>query len=115
MHYEYDAELVKVVDGDTVDLNLDLGFYMRASLRFRIVGMDTPELRGGTPETKAAAKVARDYVYDKLSKASRITVRTSKADSFGRWLADLTYYDETFSHNLGKEMIDLGLAVVWTK
>jgi micrococcal nuclease len=113
MQYDYNATIRRVVDGDTVDLNVDLGFYMTAALRFRVLGVDTPELRGGTDETKAKAKLAKAFVEEKLFSATRIRVVTKKADSFGRWLGDVTYYSphDNFSHNLAKELIEAGHGV----
>jgi micrococcal nuclease len=89
--YEYKATLRRVVDGDTVDFDVDLGFYMTAALRFRILGVDTPELRGGTSTTKAKAKISRAFVEEQLERATAIRIYTEKADSFGRWLARVEY------------------------
>lgn len=114
--YQYKATLRKVVDGDTVDLNVDLGFYMTAALRFRLLGVDTPELRGGTDETKAKAKEAKAFVEKELGGATEILIRTKKADSFGRWLAELEYYvpgraGQTEWKDLSKELVKAGLGV----
>lgn len=98
--YQYKAKLRRVVDGDTVDLDVDLGFYMTAALRFRILGVDTPELRGGTPETKAAAKEAKAFVQAELGNAISIMATTEKADSFGRWLARVSYWKDDLDHGL---------------
>jgi len=115
--YEYAAELIKVVDGDTVDLRIDLGFYMSAALRFRLLGVDTPELRGGTDETKAKARVAKDFVLARLEAADQIRATTYKADSFGRWLADVEYLppgsDAWLSMSL--RLIDEGMGVARDK
>lgn len=88
--YQYSATLNRVVDGDTIDLEVDLGFHLKASLRFRLMGVDTPELRGGTPESKARARAARSRV-DYLLRGHKLTIQTYKADSFGRWLATVYY------------------------
>jgi micrococcal nuclease len=109
--YRYRAELIRVVDGDTVDLKVDLGFYLSAALRFRVLGLDTPELRGGTPETKAKARRAKEFVLDLLSSAAAIYIKTEKADSFGRWLAEVQYSpDGEIFYSLATRVIkaDLG-------
>lgn len=97
MTYDYAVtEVARVVDGDTVDLRIDLGFHMGALLRFRILGLDTPER--GQPGWAEATQTARDWLAGRTLRAS-----TSKADSFGRWLADV--YDPTTAENLAKHVI----------
>lgn len=114
--YQYEATLRKVVDGDTVDLDVDLGFYMTAALRFRVLGVNTPELRGGTDETKAKAREAKAFVESELAKAQTIFISTMKADSFGRWLADIEYATiKDGLLNLTDELIKNGHGEPYTK
>jgi micrococcal nuclease len=116
--YQYKAALRRVVDGDTVDLNVDLGFYMTAALRFRILGVDTPELRGGTDESKAKAREAKAFVEKELGCATYLMVTTEKADSFGRWLARLSYWkgdDPSEGFDLTAELIKNGHGVARSK
>lgn len=93
--YEYRACPQRVVDGDTIDLLVDMGFHMTATLRFRVLGIDTPEIRRGTDEEKVAGQAAKARVEELMKHAVEekglwpIRVRTEKADSFGRWLADI--------------------------
>lgn len=93
--YEYRACPNRVVDGDTIDLLVDVGFYMTATLRFRVLGIDTPELRRGTAEQKVAGKAAKVRVEELMKEALEysgpwpLRIRTEKADSFGRWLATI--------------------------
>lgn len=93
--YEYKASVKRVVDGDTIDMVVDMGFYMTATLRFRVLGINTPELRRGTPAEKAKGREAKDRVWDLCEEARihkgdySIVIRTEKADSFGRWLAEV--------------------------
>lgn len=118
--YVYNATLRRVVDGDTVDLTVDLGFYMSAALRFRVLGVDTPELRGGTDETKAKAKEAKAFVERLLALrgtinpcVTEIRIRTKKADSFGRWLAVVEFRPHGHArwYNLAEELINAGHGV----
>lgn len=92
--YDYAVQrVIKVVDGDTVDLSLDLGFYLSTGLRFRLLGCDAPEHKeDGWAECK-------QLLTDWLAHPG-IRARTLKADSFGRWLADLyiTLSDGTELH-----------------
>ena len=60
--YEYKAELVRVVDGDTVDLMVDLGFSVKIKERFRLEGIDAPESRTRDLEEKARGLAATEHL-----------------------------------------------------
>ena len=81
--YHYRARLIRVVDGDTIDVDLDLGFHLRARHRLRLLGVDTPE-RGEPGFAEATATVRQ-----RLEAAQELVVWTVKPDSFGRWLASV--------------------------
>ena len=89
MIYIYRAELVRVVDGDTVDLIIDLGFDTFRRERFRLYGIDAPEMR------TEAGKAARAWLWDALQPLEAIYVQTlqlatkAKRDKYGRFLAVL--------------------------
>ena len=100
--YEYRAKCVRVIDGDTVDLDVDLGFHMRALTRFRLLGVNTPELRGGDADTKLAAQAAKKRAQELLFAVPEdnsfpvdLLIHTEKADSFGRWLASVMIFTDT--------------------
>lgn len=95
----YRARTVRVIDGDTIDVLVDHGFHALAVERFRLLGVDTPEVRG---ETREAGEAARGYTISWLGVAAHemptelrstltgdwpLVIETSKSDSFGRWLA----------------------------
>jgi micrococcal nuclease len=92
MIYIYKAELVRVVDGDTVDLIIDLGFDTLRKERFRLYGIDAPEMN------TAEGKDAKAWLEDALMPLEVIYVQTiqlpTKAmrDKYGRFLAVL--YDD---------------------
>jgi micrococcal nuclease len=92
MIYIYKAELVRVIDGDTVDLIIDLGFDTSRHERFRLYGIDAPELR------TEAGKAAKAWLWDALQPLEAIYVQTiqistkAKRDKYGRFLAVL--YDD---------------------
>jgi endonuclease YncB( thermonuclease family) len=103
------VEVLRVVDGDTLDLSLSLGFGIRGAFRFRLAGVDAPEVRGARAEVRG--KEATRFVIDWLgARAGSLTVRTYKGSdstvgigdgSFGRWLADvLAPYDESLADAL---------------
>jgi len=122
MDYTYKVLKAKAVDGDTLDVVIDLGFKVRASKRVRLLGVDTPELRGGSDEDKAKGQEAKDHVNDWLGRmvgSARTLVLTSgnggEVDSFGRILGDITALPEpeipcSVEDNLAKSLLAAGLA-----
>ena len=82
--YQYSARLIRVVDADTVVLDLDLGFYQwRLNRSYRLARINAPEL--STPEGVAA----RAALVERLASGTTFLVSTSKADSFDRWIVEL--------------------------
>ena len=101
--YEYAATVTNVVDGDTVDAELELGFYATIKLRFRLLGVNCPEVHGPSrPKGLEAAAYTRSQL---LGKA--VVIRTRKADDFGRWLGAITLDGADFNARL----VELGYAV----
>lgn len=89
-------EVLKVLDGDTFDFRLDLGFNLSMELRVRLKGIDTPEL--GSPEGEAAKEYSRIWLrsHSNLNPCLKLTTHKSllPSGSFGRWLADVYCDDE---------------------
>jgi micrococcal nuclease len=82
--YQYAARLVRVVDADTLVLDLDLGFYQwRLNRSYRLARINAPEL--ATPE----GVLAKAALVDRLSDTDHYLVATQKADSFDRWIVEL--------------------------
>lgn len=99
--YIYRARCTRVVDGDTVDLIVDMGFRVTGHFRFRLFGIDTPELNAPDEKERARAVAAKARV-EALVKGFEgeswpVRVRTYKADSFGRWVADIYRQDPNSS------------------
>lgn len=116
VNYAYRAMVTRVVDGDTVDALIDVGFRILTEQRLRLARIDTPELRGGTAESKAKAREARDYVRKVLGPFVDVVVQTSKADSFGRYLTEVWYKTaEGKWVNLSDELLSKGLAKKYDK
>lgn len=112
------ARLEKVVDGDTFDLHLDAGFHLTFASRFRLSGYDCPEMRRGSEferEKGGEATEAAVQWFAEHQPLERLRVRTHKADSFGRWLADVYALDEegNVASDLGEALLEQGLAVEW--
>ena len=89
--YEYRCKVIRVIDGDTVDVDIDLGFGVWLHKeRVRVYGIDTPESRTRDKEEKKYGLAAKKYVQDFLS-GSTVLLITKKYDAkgkFGRILGD---------------------------
>jgi micrococcal nuclease len=110
--YEYFVkEVVKVVDGDTIDVIIDLGFDIMFASRVRLAGIDTPESRTKDKAEKALGLESKKYLADRLKDAKNIVIKTEKINStekFGRVLGWLYVNGEGNSLNI--EMIENGYA-----
>jgi micrococcal nuclease len=101
--YEYDAKVINIVDGDTIDCVVTLPFYLNATHRFRLLGVNCPEVHG---PTKADGLKAAEYTRATLL-GKVIRLRSAKSDDFGRWLAQIYIGDVDFNADL----VAKGLAV----
>lgn len=90
--YTFKATCTNVVDGDTLDIDLDLGFETFAKRRVRLLNVDTPER--GQENYKEATDFTKACVEGK-----KIYVQTYKSDVFGRYLANVWYEDGQRSLN----------------
>jgi len=94
--YEYNCKIVRVVDGDTVDVDIDLGFnHWIHDERIRLFGVDCPECRSRDPEEKAAGLAAKDYVKGLLHDGGTYTLTTKEKGKFGRYLGVIQLTDKT--------------------
>ena len=95
--FEYYVKKVsKVVDGDTIDVEIDLGFDISFSSRVRLAGIDTPESRTTDKMEKALGLEAKAYLKQQIDSAKTVVIKTEKMDSsekYGRILADV-YLDD---------------------
>jgi len=112
MQYFYKASLDRVVDGDTVDLNLDLGFNVWHKVRVRLNGVNTPESRTRDLEEKALGLAAKDFVSNWLGKCDHVFVQTKKdaKGKFGRVLGTI-YGDIEMMSCLNVDIISSGHGV----
>lgn len=103
--YTYRAAFVRAIDGDTYELEIDLGFRSSISLEVRLRGVDTPERRG---ETKEAGNASTLVAEDLLKAANTIVIVTHKdRRSFTRWVADV-WLDGV---NLADTLVERGAGV----
>jgi micrococcal nuclease len=111
--YEYRIKnVIKVVDGDTIDVDIDLGMNtVRANERIRLAGIDTPESRTTDKTEKALGIESKEYLKSKLKDAKLIVIKTELPDStekYGRMLGWLYLDGNTISVN--DQMIEDGYA-----
>jgi micrococcal nuclease len=107
----YVKEVTKVVDGDTIDVVIDLGFDISFTTRVRLAGIDTPESRTKDLAEKALGLESKKYLADRLKDAKNIVIKTEKINStekFGRVLGWLYVNGE--GNSLNVEMINKGYA-----
>jgi micrococcal nuclease len=114
--YEYGVEIVRVVDGDTVDVNIDLGFgvWLRKE-RVRLYGIDTPESRTRDLEEKKYGLFAKEYLKEMLGKKSTLRTRKDGKGKYGRVLGEFIVYDsETDSYrSVNTMMVEKHIAVAY--
>ena len=114
--HTYKCTILRVVDGDTVDVDIDLGFgvWMRKE-RIRVLGIDTPESRTRDKTEKVYGNLAKEFVKDFLPIGSKQTLITEKdkTGKFGRILGKFLVYDKKEDREmpLGEIMIREHLAV----
>ena len=110
--YEYFVREVKnVVDGDTIDVLIDLGFDILFESRVRLAGIDTPESRTTDKAEKVLGLEAKEYLKKQLKDAKSVVIRTEKMDSsekYGRILGWVYVNGESDSVN--NKMIKDGYA-----
>jgi micrococcal nuclease len=100
------AEVVRIVDGDTIEARAQLWIGLSLVSSIRIRGIDTPEMRGGCPEEKAMAAAGRDLLAELAGEAILLT--NIENDKYGgRVVADVASEDGA---DLGSEMVARGFA-----
>ena len=110
--FEYFCKITRVIDGDTVDVNIDLGFDIHHLARVRMMGIDTPESRTRNLEEKALGLASKARLKE-LLKGKKIKIETSKEGKgkFGRVLADVIAIDKDGTEiNCNQQLIEEGHA-----
>lgn len=106
--FEYFAKVIEVIDGDTIDVSIDLGFNVLHTIRLRLNGINTPETRTKNKEEKVRGLAAKARLKE-LIEGKIVKVKTEKdeQEKFGRYLA-VVYVDEI---NVNQQLITEGHAV----
>jgi micrococcal nuclease len=114
--YKYNAQVIKVIDGDTLDLFIDLGFKVGFNTRIRMIGIDTPE------KNFPYGKVVKNYLIN-LLEGNKIYLDVTKKDKYGRYLG-LVYLNESdnisvnellINENMAKAYHGASRADIWTE
>ena len=106
--YTYKAYVRSIYDGDTIRVDIDLGFgIILSDQSLRLLGLDTPEIRG---EERTQGLISRNFVVERIPVGSYITITTVKdrKEKFGRYLATVFYGDDM--KNLNEELLQNGMA-----
>ncbi len=104
--YTYKAKLDRVVDGDTVDANIDLGFDISIHKRIRLAGIDTPETRTRDKEEKARGLASKSRLIE-LLKDGAFVLESNEVGKYGRVLGTL-HIDNI---NINDTLVEEGFAV----
>jgi len=109
MYTYFVSSVDRVVDGDTVDVIIDLGFDLTKKERVRLAGIDTPESRTRDLEEKSMGLEAKDHLTDMLKGADKLIVKTEKDGKYGRMLGWF-YKNEDAKYSINEVMIEQGYA-----
>lgn len=107
VNYTYFANVVRIIDADTIIADVDAGFFITLRLRLRLDGLNAPEIN--TPEGKAAKKVVEDWF---TTLGNKVIVQTKKQDDYGRYLATI-WPTSVVGESLNAMLLRTGVAKVY--
>jgi micrococcal nuclease len=102
--YTYKAEVIRVIDGDTVVLNIDLGFKIHHISPCRLAGINAPEMNAKDEKVRAAAVASKEYLMGLLPEGMEVKIISKKLDKYGRPIVSI---------GLNDSMIKSGHAVIY--
>jgi micrococcal nuclease len=106
--YVYRAHVIKVYDGDTITVNIDLGFNISIKEKLRLYGINTPEVRG---DEREQGLISRDWLRDLiLDKDIIIKTKKDKKGKYGRYLATIFIDIDGEEKNINDWLVTEGLA-----
>jgi len=110
--YEYRIKCVdRIVDGDTIDVTLDLGFDIHHKTRVRLWGINTPEKRTRDLEEKKRGYAASERLTELLSGDVDIILKTKEKGKYGRYLGVIYIKDECGKKDINQQLVNEGHAV----
>ena len=102
--YEYRVKSIdRIIDGDTVDVTIDLGFSLYFKERVRVAGVDTPEVRTRNLREKQLGFDASEFVEDWFAEVGELVIRTDKDDKYGRTLGYFYRGEECLNDRIVEE------------
>lgn len=106
--YNYNAKIVRWVDGDTVIVDIDLGFSVTVQERVRLARINAPELNSKTPYQVRLAKSARAKAKKFAPEGSQVVLSTSKnnIDRYARYIGEISFNNQ----NISDYLIQIGVA-----
>lgn len=110
--YTYEATVLRIVDGDTAELCIDLGFTISWTSTCRFYGINTPELKSKDKQVREYAKTAKAQTESHLPIGSKIKIISRELDKYGRPLVDI-YCGEDNTLHLNQWLVDNGYAIVY--
>lgn len=111
--FEYKAQVARVIDGDTIEVRIDLGFNISIQHTIRLLGVNCSEIKANVPEIKLLAMRAKERVQELLLNPN-ITVKTFKPypnDKYGRYVAHIVNSDNI---NISEILLSENLATIYT-
>ena len=110
--YQYKIKKInRIIDGDTVDLDIDLGFGITTTQRVRLLHIDAAEIRTKDLEEKKEGLAAKEWLEKELSREGEWIINTTKDDKYGRILGELYLVGDPVTVN--ERMINEGIARVY--
>ncbi len=108
--YQYKIKKIKkIVDGDTVDVDIDLGFGVTLSHRVRLKGINAAETKTLNLEEKSKGLAAKEWLSKELSREGEWIIETTKEDKYGRILGTLYFVGDQVTVN--EKMLNGGIAI----
>jgi micrococcal nuclease len=105
--YHYKATVTRIVDADTLYVLIDCGFSIYKKEKLRLARIDAPEIRGAE---KIAGRAATDWLKSKVEVGDEVIINTTKADGFGRYIAEVFVLDGDSYINISDELVKVGHA-----
>ena len=107
-NYVRSAEVIRVIDGDTLEVIVDSGFKYYTVERVQVAGIKTDDIIGENKTDRGL--LAKEFVEEMLVEGSFITIQSKEIDGFGRWVCDVYYHDDLASQvNLAQLLLDKDL------
>lgn len=109
--YEYNIKITRVIDGDTVDGMIDLGFHTHTSKRVRFVGINAPETRTRDKAEKEKGIIAKNWLKQLVEENDEFIIVSHGTGKFGRVLGELYVVKGDRKQSVNKMMLNAGLVV----